>query len=72
MGGPAGRSMRELDVNGKGTALNAFKHEWTSIGEGRLLGDMFMCAGHHSASSDKISLLKHKALNSPGCTHSCY
>lgn len=64
-GDPAGRSVRELDINGKKTAAKAFKCEWTSI-EGRLLGDMSMGAGHHSYFSDKISLLKYKAPNSPG------
>lgn len=66
MGGkPAGRSVRELGINGKETVLNVFKCKWTSIGEGRLLGDMVICAGHHSYFADKIFLLKHKAPHSP-------
>lgn len=67
--------VRELGINGKETALNVFKHKWTSIGEGRLLGDMVMCASHHSYLADRTFLLKHKAPNFSGlqicCMPSC-
>lgn len=74
-GNPTGGSVRELGINGKETAVNVFKHKWTLIEEGRLLGDMVICAGHHSYSADKIFLLRHKAPNFPGlqicCMPSC-
>lgn len=74
-GNPAGRLVREQGIDGKETAPNVFKHKWTSVGEGRLLGDTVIRADHHSYSADKIFLLKHKAPNSPGlqicCMPSC-